>query len=382
MQTKTLGILGAGQLGKMLCERASPWTLDTVLLDAKEDFPAAQLAGTFITGDFSSAEDVIKLIGKCDTATIEIERVSSEGLRALMESGITVHPHPDSLDIIKDKGLQKDFYRDHDYPTSRYIHADTKQAVIDLMESDAWNYPVVLKCRTDGYDGRGVQICRSHSDVQSAMAGPYLLEDMVKIDTEISVIAVANESGEVRSFPAVEMVFDPEANLVDYLLCPAKIHPKVAAEAEELARKLIADLKICGLLAVEMFINEDGELLINEVAPRPHNSGHHTIEACNHSQFEMHLRGVLNWPLPEIKLVRPAAMINLIGSGETGPAVYHGWRELSAMPDVYIHLYNKKICKPGRKMGHITICSDNIEDLKKRIPELRGILTVEGDATS
>jgi len=380
MHTKTLGILGAGQLGKMLCERASPWTLDTVLLDAQLDFPAAHLAGTFIEGDFSSEEDVKKLIGKCDTATIEIEKVSSAGLRALIEAGITVHPHPDSLDIIKDKGLQKDFYTDQDYPTIRYILAETKKAVLDLMDTDAWNYPVVLKCRTGGYDGRGVQICRSNSDVQMAMDGPYLLEDMVNIETELSVIAVANESGEVRSFPAVEMVFDPEANLVDYLLCPAKIHPKVAAEAEELARRLITDLKICGLLAVEMFINKDGDLLINEVAPRPHNSGHHTIEACNHSQFEMHLRGVLNWPLPDIKLVRPAAMINLIGTGSAGPAVYHGWRELSAMHDVYIHLYNKKISKPGRKMGHITICGDSIEDLKKRVPEMRKILSVEGKA--
>ena len=225
---------------------------------------------------------------------------------------------------------------------------------------------------------RGVQILHSSDDLESLIDGPYLLEEMVSIHKELAVIAVANQNNEVQSFPAVEMIFDPAANLVDSLMCPAQIDPSIESAAKDIAENLINSFGISGLLSVEFFLTTDNELLINEVAPRPHNSGHHTIEACNHSQYEMHLRGVLNWPLPAIKLLKPALMINLLGSGNPGPTEVHGWDEVMNLSDVYVHLYGKKESRPYRKMGHITIMGEDMEQILKKAKIVKEHLTITG----
>ncbi len=378
MRDQRLGILGAGQLGKMLCQRASQWNLKTILLDKSSEFPAAGMADEFITGDFTDAQDVAKLIGRCDRATIEIEKVSSEGLRKLRASGISVQPNIESLDVIKDKGLQKNFYRDAGFPSSAYRLISTEAEIKELVSQGKLPLPFVLKSRTGGYDGKGVQIVKTVDELDQLISGPYLIEELVDIAKELAVIAVANERGEVRSFPMVEMLFDPKANLVDYLICPSDVSPAIENHARQLAESLIAEMKICGLLSVEMFLTSDGEILINEVAPRPHNSGHHTIEACNHSQYEMHLRGVMNWPLPEIELVRPAAMLNILGTGEIGKTMIQGWQDLMTEPNVYPHIYGKNLSKPYRKMGHITVTGTTIEEVKQRSERIKGRLRVSG----
>lgn len=378
MALERLGILGAGQLGKMLCQKASEWNLHTTLLDKSVDFPAGRLGHNFIQGDFTKAEEVAQLIGHCDRVTIEIEKVSTEGLKRLRDTGIIVHPSIEALEIIKDKGLQKNFYAQKGYPSSDYQLLDSEDEVRSGFSSGELSFPLVLKSRTGGYDGRGVQVLRASSDLEELIPGPYVVEELVDIEKELAVIAVANERGDVRSFPIVEMIFDPVANLVDYLLCPSQISPEIEHRARSMAEQLIKDMGISGLLSVELFLTKAGDILINEVAPRPHNSGHHTIEACNHSQYEMHLRGVMDWPLPEVQLVRPAAMINLLGSGQIGAAQLSGWQELLQHPNVYPHIYGKELSKPYRKMGHITITGRNIDEVENLSRRVKNVLSVTG----
>ena len=377
-QDYKLGILGGGQLGKMLCQATSRWDLHTHVLDASIEFPAGVVARSFTEGNFKDYDDAFNFGKAMDAVTIEIESVNSEALRELRNNGITVHPNPDSLDIIKDKGIQKQFYVDHGLPTSVFTLYDGKGEVQQAVDAGQIQFPFVLKARRDGYDGRGVAIIKGQPDLDECFDAPCLIEPKLDIDLEVAVVVARNEQGEVKSFPTVGMEFHPTANLVEFLFCPSGIGPALEQEAVQIAQSTIEAFDICGLLAVEMFITTDGEVVINEVAPRPHNSGHHTIEACSVSQFEQHVRGVTGLPLADPVLRCPAVMINILGSdGYTGKAVYEGVDESLALGDVHVHLYGKEVTKPFRKMGHATILAPRLEQAIEKAKLVRDLIKVK-----
>lgn len=358
---KIIGICGGGQLGKMLCEAASAWDWKTAVLDQSPDDPAARLAYKFVQGDFTKYEDVLSFGKQVDVLTIEIEKVNLEALVELEKMGKIVHPSPRALAIIKDKALQKQFFIDQGLPTVPQELFDKKDDVLKAIESGFLQIPFVQKLRTDGYDGRGVAIIRTEEDLPLLLEGLCLVEPLVEIEAEVAVIAARNVNGEIKTFPPVAMAFHPEANLVEYLYCPSGLGPALELEATQIAQAAIEALDICGLLAVEMFLTAEGDWLINEVAPRPHNSGHHTIECCNVSQFQQHLLAICNLPLIDPQLQLPGVMVNLLGEeGFEGPVKYMGVEQALRLGSVYVHLYGKKTTKPFRKMGHITVANRSV----------------------
>ncbi|MCC7244203.1 MAG: 5-(carboxyamino)imidazole ribonucleotide synthase [Saprospiraceae bacterium] len=376
--TKKIGILGGGQLGKMLCLAAANWDFKTCILDTSADVPAAKVCHEFSKGNFNDYQTVLDFGRDKDLITIEIEHVNTEALEALEASGVEIHPAPRALKIIKDKGLQKQFYAENDIPTAHFELFDDADAVRDAVASGRWSLPFVQKSRTAGYDGKGVSIIRTKSDLDAKLLpGPCLLEILTPIQTEIAVIAARNKQDEVVTYPAVEMDFHPEANLVEMLVCPARISPLVAAQAEALAERVIRAFDVCGLLAVEMFLTPDQQILVNEVAPRPHNSGHHTIDSAITSQFEQHLRAICGLPLGATRQIQPAVMVNVLGEdGFSGPVHYEGADECLAMEGVHIHLYGKTETRPFRKMGHVTITDDTLEGAIVKAQKVRSTLRV------
>lgn len=383
MQFPKIGVLGGGQLGKMLALAAGPCHLPIDLMDASEDFPAAPYARRFVRGNFKDYEDVYNFGKTVDVLTIEIEHVNTKALHQLQAEGIKVHPRPEALDIIKDKGLQKQFYKQNDIPTSAFELYENEAALRAAIADGSRPLPFVQKSRTAGYDGRGVSLIREEKDLDNILLpGACVAEELVDMEKEIAVIAVRNEQGEICTFPAVEMVFNPVANLVEFLSSPAAIPQAVADAADALARRVIEAYDICGLLAVELFLDKNGQLLVNEVAPRPHNSGHHTIESCYTSQYEQHLRGILNWPLGSTELKTAAVMVNLLGeANHTGPAYYQGLEKCLALPGVNIHLYGKAVTKPFRKMGHVTVLADQTEEAMRIARQVKDqLLVIANDA--
>lgn len=376
--TQKIGILGGGQLGKMLCLAAAPWDFKTCVLDTSSDFPAGPVCSEFTPGDFKNYDDVLAFGADKDVLTIEIEHVNTEALHELKRRGKIVHPAPEALDVIKDKGLQKEFYRDHEIPTAPFELFADEQALLEAITSGRWTLPLVQKSRTAGYDGRGVAILRSPEDLDTKLLkGPCLAEQLAPVLTEIAVIAARNAADQVAVFPAVEMDFHPEANLVELLVCPARISPLAEAEAEALAEQVIRAFDVCGLLAVEMFLCTDGQLWVNEVAPRPHNSGHHTIDSAVTSQYQQHLRAICDLPLGDTSQVQPAIMLNLLGEeGFKGPVRYEGVAECLALSGVHVHLYGKAITAPFRKMGHVTITADTLESAFKKADFVKKTLRV------
>jgi 5-(carboxyamino)imidazole ribonucleotide synthase len=358
---KVIGICGGGQLGKMLCEAASAWDWKTAVLDSSPEDPAARMAHRFFQGDYTKYEDVLEFGKNCDIITIEIEKVNLEALRELEKMGKVVHPSPDALAIIRDKALQKQFFLDEGLPTSVQVLFENKAQLLAGLDKGDIEYPFVQKLRSGGYDGRGVSIIKSADDHVNLLEGSCLVEPMLEIEMEVAVIAARNLSGEIKTFPPVAMSFHPEANLVEYLYCPSGLGPALELEATQIAQAVIESLDVCGLLAVELFLTTDGDWLINEVAPRPHNSGHHTIECCNVSQFQQHLLAICNLPLIDPQLSFPAVMVNILGEeGYEGPAKYLGVEQALRLGSVYVHLYGKKITKPFRKMGHVTVANRSI----------------------
>ncbi|MEO6037778.1 MAG: 5-(carboxyamino)imidazole ribonucleotide synthase [Saprospiraceae bacterium] len=377
--TTKIGILGGGQLGKMLCLSAANWDFKTYVLDASPDYPAGQVCTGFSKGDFNNYDDVLAFGQDKDILTIEIEHVNTDALRALEQMGKTVHPSPRALDIIKDKGLQKEFYREQGIPTARYELFDDETQLKAALAEGRWTLPLVQKTRTAGYDGKGVAILRTPEDLTTKMLpGPCLAEKLVSVRTEIAVIAARNADDEVSVFPPVEMDFHPEANLVEFLLCPARVSPMVAAEVEALAERVIEAFGLCGLLAVEMFLTTDGQLLVNEVAPRPHNSGHHTIDSAQTSQYQQHLRAICNLPLGATTQLQPAAMLNLLGEpGHSGPVHYSGLETCLAIEGVNVYLYGKSRTSPFRKMGHVTVTADTVEQALEKARFVKEHLKVQ-----
>lgn len=373
-----IGILGGGQLGKMLCQAAADWHLPILVLDPTPDAPAASLCREFTVGDFRDYDTVWAFGQKADLLTVEIEQVNVQALYALEQAGKIVHPAPRALEIIQDKGRQKAFYAEHGIPTASFECFDDEQALLEALRSRRWSLPLVQKTRTAGYDGRGVALLRTPEDLErKLLRGPCVAEEWVPLRAEVAVIAARNARDEVAVFPPVEMDFHPEANLVEMLLCPARLSPFEAAEAEALAERVIRTFDVCGLLAVEMFLTQEGRLLVNEVAPRPHNSGHHTIEAAHTSQFQQHLRAITNLPLGDTALRSPAAMLNVLGAPEhRGPAHYIGVEDLLAEPGVYLHLYGKPTTAPFRKMGHITVTASTLEAVLQKAARVREVVRV------
>ena len=373
-----IGILGGGQLGKMLCQAASEWHLPVYVLDKDESFPAAPYATVFERGNFRDYDDVIAFARNLDVVTIEIEHIDTRALHELAERGVKVYPQPDLIDLIKDKGTQKQFYADHGIATTPFRLFAGKEAVLGAAHAGEIRLPFVQKSRTGGYDGQGVAVIRTDDDLQTKLLdGPCLIEDLADIEKELAVVVARSPSGDIKVFPTVEMEFHPTANLVEFLICPAALDGDTDGRASRLAVEVVRKLEIVGLLAVELFLTKDGEILVNEVAPRPHNSGHHTIEACATSQYEQHLRAILDLPLGDPSLLRPAAMINLLGAeGHTGPTHYDGWRDVMAIPEVHPHLYGKADTRPFRKMGHLTALGDTVKQARERAARARAMLRI------
>lgn len=373
-----LGILGGGQLGKMLCKETNEWSINTHILDKSTSFPSGRNATAFVEGDYNNYEDVLNFGRSMDVITIEIEHVNVDALEALEKEGKIVHPRPSALRIIKDKGLQKNFYAEHELPTSSYTLFESKAAIQKAVDAGEITIPFVQKSRTAGYDGKGVFVVNSADKLKNMMDCPSVVEDLVDIEKELAVIAVRNSEGEINTFPIVEMEFHPTANLVEFLLAPAEVDVLIEEKCKNLAIELVDKLDICGLLAVELFLTKSGTILINEVAPRPHNSGHHTIESCSSSQFEQHIRGILNMPLSDIVQLSPAVMVNLLGAdGHTGEAIYPGFDTCISESNVYPHLYGKVQTKPFRKMGHITITDQDREMAKQKAKFVKDSIRVE-----
>jgi 5-(carboxyamino)imidazole ribonucleotide synthase len=362
-----LGIIAGGQLGKMLVLAASNWNVKTFVLDKDEHCPASSSCTVFFKGDPLNFDDVYEFGHLVDVLTLELENVNIEALKKLKQEGKRIIPDPDKLEIIQDKGLQKQFYEKRNVPSSSFSLYNSKQEIISAFESGSLTIPFVQKLCKGGYDGKGVSIIRSRDDLINLLDGASEVEDYIEIEKEISAIVARNERGEVKCHPTVEMEFNPEANLVEKLICPSTLPAEIENEAEEIAIKIITELNLYGLLAVEMFVDKKNKIWVNEIAPRTHNSGHHTIESAITSQFEQQLRAVFNLPLGSTKLKLPAVMINLLGEpGFEGKVKYEGLTECMAIEGVKIHLYGKKITKPFRKMGHVTVLAPTIDEAKRK----------------
>lgn len=367
-----VGVLGGGQLGRMLIQAGIDFNIPFAVLDPDPEAPCAGLA-EFHPGKLTDYDTVMAFGSRCDILTIEIENVNTRALRDLAAQGKRVFPEPAVIELIQDKRRQKEFYRDNGIPTAEFHLTENAH---DVRHHRSF-LPFVNKLGREGYDGRGVQIMRDEQDLDKAWDAPGLVEKLIDFEKEIAVIVARNEGGEIRTFPVVEMAFHPEQNLVEYLFAPADLNPGIAQQADRVARQLITALNMTGLLAVEMFVTRDGAVLVNEVAPRPHNSGHHTIEANITSQYAQHLRSILGLPLGDTTTLMPSAMVNLLGEpGHSGRARYEGFREVVSMPGVYVHLYGKKMTKPFRKMGHVTILERDMDALKQKAKHIKQTLKV------
>lgn len=356
-----IGILGGGQLGKMLAQEASKLDMSIHFLDKDRSFPAAKVCPDFTEGDFNNYEDVLRFGRNMQVVSIEIEHVNTKALHQLESEGILVFPQAKLLDLIKDKGLQKLFYKEHGFATAPFMLFEDKSAVLNALQEKTIQFPFVIKSRKGGYDGRGVAIINSEADLGLLFDTPCLVEQLAKINKELSVIAIRAQDGNCVVYPTVSMDFHPTANLVEYLICPATIPSNVAEEAQAIAKQLINKLGIIGILAIEMFYLEDGGIWINEIAPRPHNSGHHTLDNGATSQFENHLRALCGLQLGDPNYKELAIMINILGEPPyIGNAIYQNLNQILALPGVHVHLYGKTETRPYRKMGHVTVTGNDL----------------------
>lgn len=363
MTGKRIALLGGGQLGRMFLENALRYDVEVHVLDPDPGCSCAHLASRFTSGRFDDLETVLRFAKDADVVGIEIEHVSVEALELLKADGKTVVPDPGVLRIIKDKGLQKQFYRDHGIPTMDFALIEDKSEITE----HASLLPAFLKSRTGGYDGKGVMPINSLEDVPGAFYGPCVLEKRADIALELAVMVVRSAKGAHAIYDPVEMVFDPRFNLVDNLRAPARIDAASADQAKKLALRVADAFGEPGVYAVEMFLTKSGELLVNETAPRAHNSGHHTIEACASSQFDQLLRVYMGWPLGDTALRGKAAMINLVGEGGSGPVALNGLDDVLHVPGTFLHLYGKKETRTGRKMGHVTVVANSDNELDQAI---------------
>jgi 5-(carboxyamino)imidazole ribonucleotide synthase len=369
-----LGILGGGQLGRMMIQEAINYNVTTLVLDPDSDAPCKHICNHFTHGSISDYDSVYNFGRKADIITIEIEKVNIEALEQLEKEGKLVFPQARVIRLIQDKGVQKQFFKENDIPTAPFQLVSNKKELINPN----FPFPYMLKQRKDGYDGKGVMKMESAADVDAAFDSPSLIEELVDFEKEVAIIVARNSDGDMKSFPMVEMEFNAEANLVEFLISPSTYPEDLQLKAETIAKNVALALNITGILAVEMFITKDGDILVNELAPRPHNSGHHSIEGNFVSQFEQHLRAIYNLPLGDTRPRSNAVMINLLGEkGHEGVAVYEGLEKIMALDGVYVHLYGKKYTKPFRKMGHVTIVDQNREQAIEKANLVKNTLKIK-----
>jgi 5-(carboxyamino)imidazole ribonucleotide synthase len=368
-----VGILGGGQLGRMLLQAAANYPIETFVMENDAECPAAHLCHHFTRGDIRNYDDVYQFGKTLNALTIEIESVNIEALEQLEAEGIRIYPRPAALRIIVDKIRQDEFYRQHQIPSPDFLIIHNKQELLA-----AANFlPAVQKLARGGYDGRGVQVIKTTDDIEKGFDDASVLEKMVNIQKEIAVIVAISDKGETALYPPVEMIFDPILNLLDYQLCPAELPERTLWRIEAIALKVARELQSPGLFAIEMFVDVNGEVLVNETAPRVHNSGHHTIEASLSSQFDMLWRIIAGYPLGHTESVRPSILINLLGAeGHSGPAFYEGLEAVLQIEQAFVHIYGKKETRPGRKMGHVTVTGNSKQDLMHYANKVKQTLRV------
>jgi 5-(carboxyamino)imidazole ribonucleotide synthase len=368
-----IGILGGGQLGRMLLQTAANYPVETYVLESGETAPASSLCHCYVNGNIRDFDEVYAFGKRVDVLTIEIENVNLQALFQLEKEGVKIYPKPAALQIIKDKGLQKEFYKKHHIPTADFHLIEKKYELHNYLTQ----LPLAQKLRQGGYDGKGVELLRDELDFARAFDEPCVLEKLVDIHKEISVIVAQNSSGETTVYPPTEMVFDPVYNLVDYLFSPAELSTEQALAAQKIALDVVKALDSPGIFAVELFLDKSGQLLVNETAPRAHNSGHQTIEGNYSSQYDMQMRILQNLPLGNTEIIKPSLMLNLIGeAGFSGPVQYKGLEEVLKTKGVFVHLYGKQETKPGRKMGHVTLLGENKTELITKANLVKEILKV------
>lgn len=372
-----LGILGGGQLGKMMLYETRKWDVWTKVLDASPEAPCKISCNQFVQGELLDYDTVYNFSQGLDVLTIEIENVNLDALEQLEKEGLKVFPQPKALRIIQNKAKQKLFYVDHDIPTAEFQRFAYLSEIKDSIHNGGLNLPFVWKAAQFGYDGQGVKVVRELKDLEGLPAGECIAETMIPFKNELAAIVARNASGDIKTYPVVEMEFHPEANQVEYVICPARIDDKVATKARELALKVAEKIGLTGLLAVEMFQTKDDEILVNEVAPRPHNSGHYSIEASYTNQFEQHIRCILDLPLGATDSKVAGIMVNLVGEeGHTGDVVYENMEQILEMAGVTPHIYGKKQTRPFRKMGHVTIVNQDINEARKTAQKVKETIKV------
>jgi 5-(carboxyamino)imidazole ribonucleotide synthase len=369
-----LGMVGGGQLGRMFIQEAINFDVQVHSLDPDPEAPCKSIATSFTVGSLNDYDALYNFGLDKDVITVEIENVNIEALERLEEEGKKVFPQPRILKIIQDKGLQKQFYLDNNIPTAPFELVENKAEINSHLTS----FPFMQKLRKGGYDGKGVQALRNNEDLNHAFDAPSVLEKMIPFVKELSIIVARNENGQTAVYPAVECEFNPEANLVEFLFSPAEISNDIEERSKKIALDVINKLGMVGLLAVELFLLENGEILVNEIAPRPHNSGHHTIECNITSQYEQHMRSVLNLPLGSTNLVQSGVMINLLGEKDfEGDVYYENYEEALALEGVKIHIYGKQKTKSFRKMGHVTVGNPSLQKAKEIARKVQEILKVK-----
>ncbi|MGB3606924.1 5-(carboxyamino)imidazole ribonucleotide synthase [Psychroserpens sp.] len=361
-----LGILGGGQLGKMMLYSTRKFDITTHVMDASEEAPCKIACNQFMLGNLMDFDAVYNFGKQVDVLTFEIENVNIDALERLEHEGVKVFPSSETLRIIQNKATQKLFYKNNDIPTSSFLRFEDLSTLHEAIAQDDLKFPFVWKAAQFGYDGNGVKMIRDVSDLEGLPTSECIAEDLVPFKNELAVIVARTENGAVKTYPVVEMEFHPEANQVEYVICPARIDQAVAQKAQAVALKVSEAFKHVGLLAVEMFQTKDDEILVNEVAPRPHNSGHQTIEASYTSQFEQHLRAILNLPLGKTDSKVGGIMVNLVGAeGHTGNVIYKNIEQIMTLEGVTPHIYGKKQTRPFRKMGHVTIVNEDLAEARR-----------------
>jgi 5-(carboxyamino)imidazole ribonucleotide synthase len=372
-----LGVLGGGQLGRMLLAETQKLDIHTSILDSNTKAPCAEICNKFVVGDLLDFDAVYNFGKTVDVLTIEIENVNIDALDKLESEGLTIYPKPKDLRIIQSKARQKNFYFDNQIPTAPFSHFAFLEELHHCLENDIIKFPFVWKAARFGYDGNGVKIVRSYNDLNGIPNVECITEQLIPFKNELAVIVARNSDGETTTYPVVEMEFHPEANQVEYVICPARIEDSVAEKAREIALKVVGKLDFIGLLAVEMFQTETNEILVNEVAPRPHNSGHYSIEASYTNQFEQHLRSILNLPLGNTESKVAGIMVNLVGEeGFSGDVIYENIEDVLKIDGVTPHIYGKKETRPFRKMGHVTIVDEDFDPARKIAEEVKKTLEV------
>ncbi|MBT9149554.1 MAG: N5-carboxyaminoimidazole ribonucleotide mutase [Dehalococcoidia bacterium] len=369
-----IGIIGGGQLGKMMTQEAKKMGFYVTILDPTPNSPASQLADEQLVGDFHDRNKIRELVTRSDVTTYDIENIDVGALKELVEAGHVIHPSPQILEIIQDKWKQKKVLERSGIPIPRYkkVEGDALAAAVE-----GFGFPVVQKACRGGYDGRGVFVIRTRDDIGKALKVESFLEEFVEIEKELAVMVARSTTGEIKCYPLVEMVFDEAANICDMVVAPALVEQKIQDEARRIAVAVVEPLGGAGIFGIEMFLSKAGNVLVNEIAPRPHNSGHYTIEACVTSQFEQHIRAIMELPLGSTELLTPAVMINILGEeGHEGPAIFQGIREALLIPGASLHLYGKRVTRPFRKMGHVTVVDKDAENAFEKAQRIKTLLRV------